>query len=90
VAKLFNFYLINSQLFKIHKCQKNDSPVEYNCKISRQKTALTDTLYTMSSQNVHLLYLEYLRQNEPILTIINTLHFDKILRETLEIVHLTC
>ena len=22
----------------------NDSPIEYNCKISRQKTALTDTL----------------------------------------------
>jgi len=28
----------------IHKCQTNDNPTEYNCKISRQKTALTDTL----------------------------------------------
>jgi len=43
------FYLINSQLHKIHKCQKNDSPVKYNCKILRQKTALTDTLYTVST-----------------------------------------
>jgi len=40
----FYFYLINSQLHKIHKCQTNDSLVEYNCKISRQNTALTGTL----------------------------------------------
>ena len=38
-----DFFKINSQLHKIHKCQTNDSPVEYSCKISRQKTALTDT-----------------------------------------------
>jgi len=25
------------------ECQTNDSPIEYNCKISRHKTALTDT-----------------------------------------------
>jgi len=39
-----SFYLINSQLHVIHSCQINDSPVENNCKISMQKTALTDTL----------------------------------------------
>ena len=44
--KLFYFfYLIHSQLHKIHRVpDKRYSPVEYNCKISRQKTALTDTL----------------------------------------------
>jgi len=47
-------YLINSQLHKIHKCQTNDSPVEYNCKISRQKTALTDTLTDTLYETLHL------------------------------------
>ena len=28
---------------KYTECQTNNSPIEYNCKISRQKTALTDT-----------------------------------------------
>ena len=33
------------------ECQTNDSPVEYNCKISRQKIALTDTLIVMVSSS---------------------------------------
>jgi len=38
---LFNTFTVCT---KYTKCQTNDSPVEYNCKISRQKTALTDTV----------------------------------------------
>ena len=37
-------YLINSQLHKYTECQTNDSPIEYSCRISRQKTALADTV----------------------------------------------
>ena len=41
-------FLLNSQLHKIHKCQTNDSPVEYSCRISRQKTALTERYLCMT------------------------------------------
>jgi len=27
---------------KYTECQTSDSPIDYNCKIARQKTALTD------------------------------------------------
>ena len=37
--------VINSRLHKIHKqCQTNDSPIDYNCKTTRQKTARMDNL----------------------------------------------
>jgi len=45
LSKLFLFiYVIIRSCTKYTECQTNDSPIEYNCKISRQKTALTDTL----------------------------------------------
>jgi len=39
---LFNTFTVAQNTYT--ECQANDSPIEYNCKISRQKTALTDTL----------------------------------------------
>jgi len=45
-------YLINSQLHRIHHVygihRVPESSTDYNCKISRQKTALTDTLNIIS------------------------------------------
>ena len=38
--------VINSLLHNIHRGQTNDSLIDYNCKISRQKTALANTLNT--------------------------------------------
>jgi len=47
LSKLFLFlYVIIRSCTKHAECQTNDSPIEYNCKIIRQKTALADTLNT--------------------------------------------
>jgi len=49
-AGLYYFNKIMHSCTKCTDCQINDSHIEYNCKISRQKTTLTETLkHTTSS-----------------------------------------
>jgi len=42
--RLFYFIQYIHSCTKYTECPSNDSPIEYNCKISWQKTALTDSL----------------------------------------------